>query len=276
MSTVAADLFSEVGEVQWAADRPASNSHHPPRVMPFSIESVVGPEECEHACRSIDALREHWTPRTGHSMWTVGAAAYLDCPDPEVTRGYGNHVTERLDYATDALRLNRILVESFSDLYTRVAVALAEAFGTRVGYLEKFARPGFHIFLDAPEFALQANHIPHFDRPFAVLDFGPLGKILDFEKTLSFTLALELPQAGGGLKTWDVSYSDVRAVPREEARAAVKSAKLTIHPYHCGGMICQTGNEMHQIQPWSAYKGERRVTLQGHGFFVEESLLLYW
>jgi len=246
------------------------------RKFPFHVDHVISPAECATVVRKIDSLRDHWISRDGIGMFTLGAAAYLDAPDPKSMRAYGMKRATDEPYEALVDRLNPILLENFADLYMRVADQLAEEFQVSVSYRDGLALPGFHVFTESAFYAKQANHVPHFDRPFTTLNWGNDAGHLDFRRSLSFTLTLALPAAGGGLKTWDVSYDDVTSVSPGEAKKRITESKLTTLPYSIGGMICQTGNELHQIAPWQASPGDRRITLQGHGLFHEESVFLYW
>ncbi len=243
--------------------------------FPIQQHDVFSAAECERIVAAIGGLREHWTARGLPSLYSLGAAAYLDAPEPNSARHFGAPVSGPDHYLQLAKKLNPILREHFGFVYDRMQRSLAEKLNAETRYHPDYALPGFHIFGDSPVFESQSAHVPHFDRPFVTLKWDTEEEI-DFKQTISFTLSIKLPKEGGGLRLWDVTYYEVTSLPREQAKELVKSRKAAVHMYQTGSWICHSGNELHQILPWKSEPGDQRITLQGHGLFYENRWNLFW
>ena len=76
---------------------------------------------------------------------------------------------------------------------------------------------------------------------------------------MSFTLAVALPQSGGGLNV------------RENRK------QVTHIPYHAGRLVLHRGDVLHQIAPTPQVRaGDERITLQGHGVLYRGVWHFYW
>lgn len=241
----------------------------------YPAAALLDADECRALVARIDALREHWTERSAGRFYTLGTVAYLDAPDAASARAYGADYHEPDQYYRSLQRTNPVLAAHFSELHQRLAACLAELLGAPTAYAPDLALPGFHIFLDSPDFAVQANHVPHYDQQYRHLRW-PNPEAIDFRRSLSYTMALELPAAGGGLKLWRLDYYEMIQLPKEEAKARIRGQSYDVVAYHPGRLVCHTGNELHQILPWRAAPGERRITLQGHGLLIDGVWQLYW
>lgn len=235
---------------------------------------VFTPDESEAIARRVNELQPHWITRRGGALHTLGTAAYLDVPDAATAQHFGMAADAPLYYRRVA-ELNPILRENFGWVYDRLGASLAEHLGAPTRYTSRCALPGFHVFSESPDWAVQAAHVPHFDRQFSELDWQAKGKI-DFHRSISFTLAVKLPAEGGGLKTWEVDYYEVMAMPVEQRKDFIRAGKSTLHPYEVGGWVCHSGNALHQIAPWRCHPGDQRITLQGHGLYYDDAWNLYW
>lgn len=236
---------------------------------------LLNPKACAGWVERIDALKAHWTPRSGGLFFTLGTAGYLDAPDAASAEAYSSEYMPPDHYYTQIAVTNPLLEAHFSDLHQQVAKGLEKALGRPVSYCEDKALPGFHIFPDAAEFAEQSNHVPHYDRQFSNLDWSTEPGA-DFTRSLSFTLTLDLPASGGGLKLWRLNYYRMMELSKEEAIAKLRTTPCDTITYEIGGVICHSGNELHQIVPWRARPGERRITMQGHGLLTDAGWRLYW
>ena len=105
----------------------------------------------------------------------------------------------------------------------------------------------------------------------------------DFTRPLSFTLSIRLPQRGGGLNVWEVTYERfMRFYNRLDGR--VQPMDITVHcsepmrhPYSVGGLSLHSGHLLHQIAEIDAVMpGDERITLQGHALFAQGAWRLYW
>lgn len=150
-----------------------------------------------------------------------------------------------------------------------------------VVYSDRKALPGFHIHGPHPAYGRQSTHVPHFDRPYASLDWTPEGAVddldLDALPQLSFTLALQLPAEGGGLRIWPLKRSEAVALPPADLKARLKGERAKRYDYEVGSLLLHTGQELHQICPWVTQPlDQERITLQGHGLAIAGRWILYW
>jgi hypothetical protein len=100
-------------------------------------------------------------------------------------------------------------------------------------------------------------------------------------RSISFTLPLKLPRAGGGLTVWDLEYEeflDARRRGYVETIAEIQRFKKSEHvPYRIGEMVVHSGHRLHQIAPVeSVDDDDERMTLQGHGVPCASGWVLYW
>lgn len=253
--------------------------------MPLTtgLHAFAGPGSCADWVQRLQACHEHWFRRDDHGLFTLGAAAYLDAPDGATASWFGVP-TSPVHYTAVVERLNPLLWSTFADLYGRLRQVLARHLGVAASdivYSEHKALPGFHIHGPHPAYGRQSNHVPHFDRPYAALDWRPEGALegcdLDGLPQLSFTLTLQLPAAGGGLRIWPLLRSEAVALPPAELKVRLKGEHAKQVDYAVGSLLLHTGQELHQIRPWVAQPFDReRITLQGHGLAIAGRWILYW
>lgn len=229
--------------------------------------TLLTPEECARADQALKALRAEWTPRGGEpaNFFTLGAASYLDAGT---------------DYARRAAAGNPVLAEHFGWLHDKLREFLGWRLGAAAVYAGPLALPGFHIWETGAIFT-QPQASVHFDLP--QLRAWPRDTPgADFAHPLSFTLAIRLPRAGGGLNVWDVSYERFTRF-RERVGARVDPADVASllppmrHAYTVGGLSIHSGLLMHQIgEIASVEPGDERIMLQGHALKVGDTWRLYW
>jgi hypothetical protein len=233
---------------------------------------VLTSRECEDAVAAIHRLRQFWIPRKPEpcSFFTLGSASYLDCPDADnAEKAYYNR----------ANFLNHVLTSNFDWLYQRLRSALAEQLGSAVSFREGFALPGFHIWLTAAICTAPVASV-HFDLQYRHLRWAAKEQA-DFNETISFTLPLRLPKAGGGLNVWCLEYQeflDARERGFVETIPEIQRFKTKIvEEYLVGRLALHSGHLLHQIAPVSRVEdGDERVTLQGHGVLCRGKWSLYW
>jgi hypothetical protein len=247
----------------------ATDSRHVERI------GVLKPEECARIAAEVKRLRDHWIPRDDAGMYSLGAALYLDAPVEETQRYFGIDAPPPGQYQANLERTKGLLAERFDWLYERLRGALSERLQAEVRYCPDLALPGFHVFLSSSRYEHTTGHVPHFDRQYECIDWEP-GLEIDFRISLSFTLPIELPPSGGGLKTWDVDLFEVLAMTREEAKEMIRRKTPRRHAYALGELVCHSGHRLHQIESWPAGEGEQRITLQGHALAFEGAWNLYW
>jgi hypothetical protein len=244
-------------------------STHPAQVL-----DLFTADESAQIAQRVNDLRAHWIERKPGALHTLGTAAYLDVPDTKTAEHFGVTPDAAL-YSRRTAELNPVLRENFGWVHERLSESLAAHLDEPCRFTTRCALPGFHIFSESPDWSVPAAHVPHFDRQFAGLDWQASGEI-DFHRSISFTLAVKLPEEGGGLKTWDVDYYQVMAMPFEARKEFIRAQKSTLHLYQVGGWVCHSGNALHQIAPWRCHPGDQRITLQGHGLFYDGAWNLYW
>jgi hypothetical protein len=216
-------------------------------------------------------LRPKWIARgtTGVTeFYSLGTACYLDfcCSEnPEA------------DYLKGAPVANRPLARAFSAMYERIRAAIEEHLGEPVRYTDRFALPGFHIFL-GQAIARAAGAPVHFDQQYQYL---PWRRRLDPLPPISFTMPVALPRVGGGLDTWNVTPEDVTRLVQmglEPDLDKIKERKFrTFHPYSLGSLALHSGLLLHRIGGVSKIRDDdERITLQGHGVRVDGTWVLHW
>jgi hypothetical protein len=236
---------------------------------------LLDESECFDVVRTVQHLRKHWTPRHDElPFYTLGQASYIDA------------VRDRENYYRQAQVDNAILQKNFGDLYEKLRTGLSTALNARVSYFEKAAVPGFHVFLAHKAFESPMASI-HMDLQYRALDW-PLNEPIDSYPLISFTLALELPKAGGGLNLWDIHQQEIEQLSREshqkfdrlsntEILALISQYKKTFCQYQVGTMVVHSGHQLHQIAPAEKMiPSDKRITLQGHALFFGAAWHIYW
>lgn len=209
---------------------------------------ILGPEECRDVVERLDGLEGEWR-RRGDAFFTLGAATYLD-----VCGGgsYGN-------YRKRAEHDNRLLVEAFGDLLVAVRDAVADLVGGRCEYAPELARPGFHVFLARSLHATLRDGF-HLDLQFRDLPVPATA----YTATLTFTLPVELPLAGGGIEFCRLDAGD-------------KRGRVSAEWYRLGELLVHSGRTLHRRAEVPSSPRCRRITLQGHALCVEgDKWILYW
>lgn len=232
---------------------------------------LLSATEAAESVATLDALRHVWLTRgerTG-AFATLGCAAYLD-----LCGGQGT-VEE---YQAGAFEQNDHLRRNFGGLLEAVRAKVEETTQEPTVFTEDWALPGFHIFTGAglrPKGAAGA----HFDLQFRELVGG--ANIGD-ARVVSFTLALELPEAGSGLRVWPVrpvqlhGSSSSRDGPESLTDYLDRKPSVYVR-YQVGRLYLQPEPILHCIWNEQPIKpSDRRITLQGHGLEREGVLVLYW
>lgn len=228
----------------------------------LGVTDLLTVDECNNVANSVLELREDWTVRSPSGMFfTLGVNAYMDLAHAEDSEA---------SYFGPARRTNEMLREHFAGVYERLLQVLEGELALPTRFAPDLALPGFHIWtgLGIPH---SSGASIHFDLQYErLLARRPY---TDASGTMSFTLPIRLPAAGSSLLVWpNFQYpDDLRRV------GASKQTDPEIVDYHVGSAILHTGHVLHQIGPTpSVQPDEVRITLQGHGILVDDSLLLYW
>lgn len=229
---------------------------------------IFSRQECADVAARIDTLRPHWKRRSP-GFATIGVATYLDIMaagcDPD------------RDYYGELERQNELLKTEFSEVLERVRSVIESHFCIPCAFEPNVALPGFHIF-EETGITIDQQDSQHFDLQYRYMRWPypiKLGEVV------SFTLAIELPQMGGGLDIWDVTEADLarlEALGRRPNMGQLSRTKPLIHhEYRVGAILIQLRPIMHRIAPISSsFPNDRRITFQGHSVTDGQRLLLYW
>jgi hypothetical protein len=224
---------------------------------------VLAADECNIILDKVHSLEAFWIRRAGPPFFSLGAASYLDAQPGEES------------YYVLARRFNGILRENFGWLYDRAAAVLEKHLNAPIRYVPRFALPGFHIFQSAEAFADSTGWL-HCDLQYQTLDWTDYAAP-DFSDPLSFTLAVALPNRGGGLQVWNIEHGEIFNKSLDEIRGVFKSRESRYEAYRLGEMVVHSGHTVHQIAPMAGMvPGDERVTLQGHGIRSGDMWHLYW
>jgi hypothetical protein len=181
----------------------------------------------------------------GEGLTTIGAPLYRNRERP-------------VFYAECARATNRLLYNSYQDLYDRVADLFGDRYGRPVAFVDELAIPGFHLMRYARA-GLYEGGGWHYDQlawqvPYFVEHAREVRGILNF------TVPLAVPSGGTGMDLVD-----------EHAAAEAHVA------YRPGLLLFSEQEVLHRIGPSNCLRpGEHRLTLQGHGVLFRGRVLLFW
>ncbi len=251
------------------------------RVADVAVLDAAG---CEAVRGKIEALRPFWTRRHPSApFYTLGASNYFDIAH-----------NPQLPYYRMAAELNPLLMEHFGELLRGVARSLAEHVHMPVGFTDRLAHPGFHIFeadasfrdirglthrewfeaRDNPEFVASPIHC---DTPHYVVDWGAQAPRVSMSRPVSFTLAIAMPASGAGMYVWDLRMPETVHLDDAQLHEALGKRRRILRRYRLGAMAVHDGMSYHQVAPMEDPKpGEMRITLQGHGVPVDGVMRLFW
>ena len=223
---------------------------------------VISTESAAVMAATVNELRAHWIQR--HQIapaYTLGAASY--CGDD--------------DYLCYSRKMNPLLQNHFGHLHQLMHEAMESALGESVESAEDKSLPGFHIFEPHFLFSIKSGHV-HLDTQYKKLDWSGYTHI-DFNRTLSFTLPLELPDCGAGLRTWPTQAIDAEQInsPDSMSTDVVMQQDCTVVDYSTGCMVIHDGRMVHQIAPpRGPWTHGSRITCQGHALYCDGAWRTYW
>jgi len=225
---------------------------------------LLSRDECAALRAQIFALRADWRRRDDElPFFTLGCASYLDA------------VADRAGYAGAAVASNALLSRHFRQLYDRLAARLGRHFQAPVAFAPGLALPGFHIYLAHKKFEQPIASV-HCDTQYEAHDWSEYVHA-DFRCPMSFTLAISLPQCGGGLNTWNMDYAEYSTLtPGQLAQRLARRTQRYVD-YAVGELALHSGHLVHQAAPANEVRdGDQRITLQGHALNCDGRWLLYW
>lgn len=210
-------------------------------------------------------LKKFWSRNLSNNFYTLGAASYIDASPEDKAKQF---------YYGKAKLINPILKERFSWLYKRVSEILTKELGKSTAYRETLALPGFHIFPMSKKSSLSGGGM-HLDLQYNLLRWEPSTGI-DFEHPISFTLAITLPEFGGGLTVSNLPFEELANLsPEERTKALYNNTRF--HAYKVGYITIHQGLFWHGIAPMrNEQLNNDRITLQGHGLLYQDTWQLYW
>lgn len=240
-------------------------------------------KDCFRWLQKVYEMRHLWMSRDKMGLHTLGSAAYLDSPD-KISADFFGVNSSYSSYLHNAQKINPLIFFEFSDLYAILINLIADYLqisSKNISFSPFKALPGFHIFHPHQYYSRSDAHIPHFDMPHMGLDWQEEGLSADINlidcQTLSYTLPLQIPSTGAGLKLWPVCFLEVKNLGHSDLKKILKDKGVTKYSYNVGDLLIHSGLELHQISPWT-FKSDDcdRVTLQGHAVKIVDQWILYW
>jgi hypothetical protein len=211
----------------------------------------------------VRALRPRWASRGYRGSFTIGRAAYIDA---------AHGADAAAEYYEKLEAGNAVLREQFGGLLERVADRLGDQLGHEAELTDELALPGFHIF-EGPGLPVGDKGVPHFDLQHRYLRWPSEP---DPERLISFTLAIAIPREGAGLDTWDIGHTEAREAGKSVAELQ-KGKEVVRTRYRVGHLYLQPRMILHRIAGVPRlHDGDIRITLQGHGAYVDGRWVLYW
>jgi hypothetical protein len=256
------------------------------KVRDFIINDLplLSPPEAIAIHQEIDRLRAYWILRHPKApFYSLGATHYFDIVcDPQAS------------YYAMAQKYNPIMRSHFGGLYARLAQNLSQYLNAPVAYPEHLALPGFHIFLYSPMFAVAQDSTLdewnghrdnleffgspiHVDAPQYIVDWQNMAG-LDFEQTISFTMAISVPASGAGMYVWDLPLNETMHLQSlQDLYQRLNKCPKYLYDYQVGLMALHSGTNYHQIAPIPDMTAQDvRITLQGHGICANGTWQIYW
>jgi hypothetical protein len=217
----------------------------------FTMEEFMSEQDANTLVRRLRTLK---LERRNAAMSTYGTASYLDGANLSTYRKLSS-------------KSNIMMRQNFSDLLEHVLQYFRARTSSKVMYHETCALPGFHVFDCNALFSYPVASV-HKDMQFLRTGIENIS-----DDTLSFTLALEVPDGGAGLYTFDSAEANL-LVPRP---LVYNLANKTYIEYKTGWMVTHGGQTYHMIGPSKQGTGQR-ITLQGHGVYqtTTDTWFLYW
>ncbi|MGK3982798.1 hypothetical protein WME99_07155 [Sorangium sp. So ce136] len=240
-----------------------SSSSSSPRAGPPPVDALVRHfaleiprvfSEAERAAlvAGVRAARAEWTADFGGEQFSLGRAFYTHLEQ-------GRSKVYFADAAASDARVERHL----PGLQRRMRELVAALTGGLTQPRRGFCGPGVHIF-PAGEKVAREGGVVHFDTE-GLSDYHLARRL----RAITIVVMLELPDADGGLKLWDVLY-DGRDDPGDEAL----SARSLVAGYSPGGALVIDSYRLHQIQPFPG--GRDRISATVHAAEIDSGRWETW
>lgn len=243
---------------------------------------ILSDQESEKVRKIVLSLKNKWTPRhLKYPVYSLGAVNYFDIPEHR-----------NPPYMKYAKECNPILWKNLDWMYKILKDKLSIILGRPVGFNHNIALPGFHIFefhdvFRKPESVTHHEFFRRRDNPSTypgVPIHADTSYLLinwdldtDLNNPLSFTVGIDLPETGSGLKVWNLRLNETFNHSEDEILSLIQSRTSKLYCYKPGRLILHDGKSYHQAWSGEDIKpGEMRMTLQGHGIFTKGQWILYW
>ncbi|WP_437971272.1 hypothetical protein WMF04_19115 [Sorangium sp. So ce260] len=220
----------------------------------FALEMPRVFSEAERAAlvAGVHAARDEWTADFGGEQFSLGRAFYT-----HLEQGRSRQ------YFADAAASDARVERHLPGLQRRMRELVAAITGGLAQPRRGFCGPGVHIF-PAREKVAREGGVVHFDTE-GLSDYHLSRRL----RAITVVVMLDLPDADGGLKLWDVLH-DGRDDPGDEAL----SARSLVAGYTPGGALVIDSYRLHQIQP---FPGDRdRISATVHAAEIDRGRWETW
>ncbi len=207
-------------------------------------------------------LKPYWESRIdqGIPFYTMGTASHIDAKE----KG-------EFFYKMKAKKLNPLLEKSFSDLYKKVILTLEKEIRDPFLLEETYALPGFHIVNTE---SLKSSPA-HFDLQFQNLKWKYQN--VNEKRALSITLPITLPENGEGMFYWDIHYSNVKHLSKEQIEKKSEQEEPVYLNYSTGQILVYDSMLLHQAAPCELIsQKDQCIMLQGHALYCDGAWRMYW
>lgn len=246
----------------------AEGSGDPLILSTFAKERVFSIDEVDRIRNQIFSDQNLWV-RRNKILFSLGVPSYFYLSD-------GSALKTEIDYWRPLLmgKYGWVLDKVKSHMKSKLPPDV------RVEYADNKGVPGFQIF-EINAYSSRVSPEPHLDQQFLAMDFESNGAKPNYQRTMSFTIAIELPKLGSGLCFLNLPKDKpfwAKLLPRSLWYLLLPKYFV---PYDLGSAVFQPGTILHFISPHRpSYEKspEWRITLQGHGIYIENERLwlLYW
>ncbi len=197
-------------------------------------------------------MKGDWTSDFDGAQFTLGRAFYT------------HYETDRSEEYFERARESDALVERhLPGMQARMRDLVSSIAGTVARARRDWCGAGVHVFPAHGEVA-ERGGVVHFD-----IEGLSDKHARDKRPALTVVLMLQEPEAGGGLKLWDVRFRG-----REEATRAELASPAVVARYGVGNALVIDSYRLHQIQPFG---GDRdRISITIHAAEVDEGVWETW
>ncbi|WP_437737556.1 hypothetical protein [Sorangium sp. So ce1335] len=222
------------------------------RHFALEIPRVFSEPERAALIAGVRAARAEWTADFGGEQFSLGRAFYTHL---ETGRS-------RL-YFADAAASDARVERHLPGLQRRMRELVAALTGGLAQPRRGFCGPGVHIF-PAGEKVAREGGVVHFDTE-GLSDYHLARRL----RAITAVVMLDLPEADGGLKLWDVLYDG-----RDDATDEARAARSLVARYSPGGALVIDSYRLHQIQP---FPGDRdRISATVHAAEIDRGRWETW